>query len=65
MFFLVFLPTEELVFISTNNVTQKMLVSGTVNDFKCSHKKAVNPQWGELKTYGILMPHKDCNFINT
>lgn len=40
-----------------------MLVSGTLNYFKCSHNKTVNVQWGELKTSGIL-PHKDCNFIN-
>jgi len=60
----VFLRTEELVLIFTKTVTQKMLVYGTVNYFKCSHNKTVNIQWGELKTSGILMPHEDCNFIN-
>lgn len=53
------------MFVFTNNVTQKMLVSGTVNYFKCSHNKTVNVQWGKLKTSGILMPQKHCNFINT
>ena len=48
MFFFccVFLSTEELEFICTNNVTQKMLVSGTVNYFKCSHSETVHVQWG-------------------
>jgi hypothetical protein len=52
------------VFIFTNSVPQKILVSGTVNYFKCSHNITVNVQWGSqrLLDYECLIK---TNFINT